>query len=128
MLQKCKRKQQKVTKIRKNRADLSQRWRHHHHYQLTLPERVRFISFLCRPKSFARTSKGLRHFGHDPSVLNVMLVTETLVLETEQYSISSTFYEQLLCRYSLAKILRSQTIIREKLQKSLLYKNGHIKC
>jgi len=42
-----------------------------------------------------------------------MLVTETLVLETEQYSFSSTFYEQLLSRYSFAKKLQSQMVTRE---------------
>jgi len=41
-------------------------------------------------------------------------------------SISPTFYEQLLCQYSLAKNLQSQTVSREMLQKTLLYKKaGH---
>jgi len=35
-------------------------------------------------------------------------------------SISSTFYEQLLRRYSFAK--KIQTVMREKLHKALLYK------
>jgi len=37
-------------------------------------------------------------------------------------SISPTFYEQLLRRNSLTKKLQSQTVIREKLQKTLLHK------
>jgi len=39
-------------------------------------------------------------------------------------SISSTFYEQLLRRYSFGKKLQSQTAIREKLRKALSYKKG----
>jgi len=38
--------------------------------------------------------------------------------------ISSTFYEQLLCRYSFAKKLQSQTTIREKLHKTLSNTTG----
>jgi len=36
-------------------------------------------------------------------------------------TISSTFYEQLLRRYSFAKKLQSQTVTREKLCESLSY-------
>jgi hypothetical protein len=39
-------------------------------------------------------------------------------------SISSTFYEQLLRQYSFAKIIQSQTVLREKLSKALSYKKG----
>jgi len=38
--------------------------------------------------------------------------------------ISSTFYEQLLRRYSFAKKLQSQTVIKETLQKALSHKKG----
>jgi hypothetical protein len=38
--------------------------------------------------------------------------------------ISSTFFEQLLRQYSLAKKFQSQTVIREKLRKILLYEKG----
>jgi hypothetical protein len=44
-----------------------------------------------------------------------------------QISISSTFYEQLLRRYSCTKKLQSQTVIREKLCKLLLYKKVVLK-
>jgi len=37
-------------------------------------------------------------------------------------SISLAFYEQLLCRYSLAKKFQSQNVSRGKLRKLLLYK------
>jgi len=41
-------------------------------------------------------------------------------------SISPKIYEQLLRRYSFAKKLQSQTVIREKLRKTLLYeKSAH---
>jgi len=36
--------------------------------------------------------------------------------------------KQLLCQYSFAKKLQSQTVIREKLHKALLYKNMRVKC
>jgi len=39
-------------------------------------------------------------------------------------SISPTFYELLLHRYSFAKKLQSQAVIREKLSKILSYKKG----
>jgi len=39
-------------------------------------------------------------------------------------SISPTFYEQLLHQYSKAKKLQSQTVIREKLLKTLSYKKA----
>jgi len=47
--------------------------------------------------------------------------------EDSFYSISSTFYEQLLRRYSFAKKLQSQTVIREKPCKALLYNKGSSK-
>jgi len=40
--------------------------------------------------------------------------------ESSLGSILSTFYKQLLCRYSFAKKLQSQTVPREKLRKTLL--------
>jgi len=45
-------------------------------------------------------------------------------------SISSSFYKQLLHKYPFAKKSQSQTVIREKLQRPLLYKKGSskIKC
>jgi len=39
-------------------------------------------------------------------------------------SISSTFYKLLLQQYSCTKSLQSQTVTREKLRKTLLYKKG----
>jgi len=44
--------------------------------------------------------------------------------KTFQLSNSSTFYEQLLRQYSLAKKVQSQTAIRVKLHKAFLYKKG----
>jgi hypothetical protein len=44
-----------------------------------------------------------------------------------QVSISSTFYELLLRHYFCAKKLQSQTVIREKLHKALLYEKGSSK-
>jgi hypothetical protein len=40
----------------------------------------------------------------------------------DKVTISSTFYEQLYCQYSIGKKLQSQTAIREKLRKALFYK------
>jgi len=42
-------------------------------------------------------------------------------------STSSTFYEQLLRRYSFTKKLQSKTVIREKLQEALSYKKVKFK-
>jgi len=39
-----------------------------------------------------------------------------------------TFYKQLLRQYFMAKKLQSQTVIREKLCKTLLHKNLRVKC
>ncbi len=43
---------------------------------------------------------------------------------SEKVSISSTFYEQLLCQYSCAKKVQSQTVIREKVLKALSNEKG----
>jgi len=43
------------------------------------------------------------------------------------WSISSTYYEQLLCQNSFTKKLQSQTATREKLRKTLSYKKGSSK-
>jgi len=45
-------------------------------------------------------------------------------LKSTLKTISSTFYKQLLHRYSCAKKLQSQTVAREKLRKTLAYEKG----
>jgi len=43
-------------------------------------------------------------------------------------SISQAFYELLLRQYSCTKKLQSQTVIREKHRKALLFNKGTLKC
>jgi len=44
-----------------------------------------------------------------------------------EVSISSTFYDQLLRKYSFAKKLKSQTVFRKKLSKALSNEKGACK-
>jgi len=44
------------------------------------------------------------------------------------FSISPTFYEQILHKYSFAKKLQSQTVSRKKLSKTLSYKKLLLRC
>jgi hypothetical protein len=63
-------------------------------------------------------------FPHDfslPYDVTVISVPESLDF---LQSISSKFYKQLLRQYSCAKKLQNQTVIREKLHKTLLDKKG----
>jgi hypothetical protein len=53
-----------------------------------------------------------------------MSLIPNLCAEAHYESISSTFYKQLYGQYSLPEKLQSQTVAREKLQKTLLYKKG----
>jgi len=62
------------------------------------------------------------------SKISINLMAQNLLIESwynlHLLSISSTFYDQLLCRYSCAKKFPSQTVTGEKLCNTLSYKKG----
>ncbi len=67
------------------------------------------------------------------SKISINLMAQNLLIESwynlHLLSISSTFYDQLLCRYSCAKKFPSQTVTREKLRAiHFLTKKACIKC